>query len=126
MLASLAVACRTANSERPERPERPQPSQGDRYLIEGDELNAPTATNLYDVIRLRRPAWLSRPSRAGSSDAIIVYFDDRPIGTLNVLREMPIRVAASLRFLSETEAQLRFGPKQGSRVAIVVESAKPD
>ena len=118
-LVMAVSACRTSGAS---RPERPLPT-GDRYLIQGEELNVEHAVNLYDVVRIRRPAWLNRQVRNRSgNEAIAIYFDERQIGSLNILREMPIHVARSLRYLSPTEAQLRFGPQHGDRAAILVES----
>jgi hypothetical protein len=88
-------------------------------------MKVETAQNLYDVVRLQRPAWLTRTVRnAQGNDAIVVYLDDRKLGTLNILRDLSVDVAKGLRFLSPTEAQLRYGPTHGSMAAIVVEVAK--
>ena len=119
------AACRRPASESPVRPERPRSAAGSLYLIEGDELKVATAQNLYDVVRLRRPAWLTRTVRnAQGNDAIVVYMNDRKVGTLNVLRDIPVEAARSLQYLSPTEAQVRYGPSHGRLAAIVVEIAK--
>lgn len=119
------ISCRRPEGEATARPVRPRTAPRDPYLIEGDELKVATATNLYEVIRIQRPAWLTRTVRnAQGNDAIVVYLNERQIGPLNVLREMPVNVARRLQYLSPTEALLRFGPSHGSLAAIVVELAK--
>ena len=124
-LAGLtAGSCRPAQSDGG-RPERPKAAPRDQYLIEGDELNAETAQNLYDVVRIQRPSWLTKTVRnKRGNDAIVVYLNDRIVGPLNVLRDIPIAAAQSLQYLSPTEAQLRYGPTHGSLAAIVVTVAK--
>ena len=120
-----ASACHSSGSERPRSP-RPQSARRNQYLIERDELGVAGAQNLYDVVRIQRPVWLTRVVRnVSGNDAIVVYLDERIIGSLNILREMPVHVAQKLEYLSPTEAQLRFGPKHGVRAAIVVETPKP-
>jgi len=61
---------------------------------------------------------------AVGNDAVVVYLDDRKLGMLNILREMRVEIALRMRFLSPTEAQLRYGPTHGSLAAIVVEAAR--
>jgi hypothetical protein len=120
-----AIACHAKAGTDSSRPERPRSSPLNQYLIEGDELKVETAQNLYDVVRLQRPSWLTKTVRnAQGNDAIVVYLNDRKIGTLNVLRDIPVAAAQSLQYLSPTEAQLRYGPTHGSMAAIIVEVAK--
>ncbi len=129
LVAVLAVltagACRPREREATARPQRPRTTPRDQYLIEGEELRVATAQNLYDVVRIQRPAWLTRTVRGlRGNDATVVYLDERKIGPPNILRELSVEVAIRLRYLTPTEAQLRFGPSHGSLAAIVVEVAK--
>jgi len=88
-------------------------------------MKVATAQSLYDVVRIQRPNWLTKTVKTASgSDAVVVYLDDRKLGMLNILREMRVELAVSMRYLSPTEAQLRYGPNHGSLAAIVVEVAK--
>ena len=117
-------ACGASGSGRSSRPERPA-TRRSPYLIDADELRASNALNLYDAVRTQRPSWLTRTVRnATGNDAVAVYLDERFIGSLSILREMPIDVARRLQYLAPTEAQMRFGITHGHRAAIVVESAK--
>src|SRR5262245_728655 len=125
-IAALSLAgCASQNAAGTDRPARPKSTTGQPYLIEGDELKVESAVNLYDVVRTRRPAWLTRTVRnASGNDAIVVYLDNKPIGTFNILRELSTNIAERIQFLAPTEALLRFGPLHGSAAAIVVEVKK--
>lgn len=125
-LAMGVSACRpTQIGDRPTRPNGAQSPRVSQYLIEGDELAASPGENLYEVVRLRRPVWLERTVRNASGDeAVAVYVDERLVGSLSILRQMPVRIAKRLQYLAPTEAQIRFGPQHGSRAAIVVELIK--
>lgn len=126
VIAMVVSACHAKQIDN--RPTRPVPSGSARtgqYLIEGEELAASPGENLYEVVRLRRPVWLERSVRNATGDAAVaVYFDERYLGPLSILRQMPVRVAARMRYLAPTEAQLRFGPQHGSRAAIVIDSKR--
>jgi hypothetical protein len=127
-LALFAVsACRSPNAEGHSRPQRLANVKGDQYLIEGDEMSIAGANNLYELVRIQRPFWVSRNVGNASGDqAVLVYLDDRPLGSLSILRDLQVHVARRLRYLAPTEARIRFGPSHGNRAAIVVESAKPE
>lgn len=124
--AAWLSACHATRSG--QRPTRPGPSQGagvSKYLIEGDELNATPGENLYEVVRKARPVWLERTVRGASGNsAVAVYLDEHLAGSLDLLRQLQVRIARRLQYLSPTEAQLRFGARHGSRAAIVVETVK--
>jgi hypothetical protein len=124
--ACAAAACHRPAGESESRPERPSRTRNDPYLIEGDEIRAATsAQNLYEVIRVRRPAWLTKSVRDVSGDeAVVVYLDDRKLGMLPVLRGLRVDLPERMRYMSPTEAQLRFGPTHGPLAAIVIEIAK--
>jgi hypothetical protein len=120
-------ACQSSAEERPTRPAREATPDQDPYLIEGEELRATKAINLYEAVRVRRPTWIDRRVNNQSGDrAVAVYLDDRRIGSMNILREMPIYVALGLQYLSPSQAQIRFGPQHGTRAAIVVMYAKDE
>lgn len=97
----------------------------DQYLIMAAELETTKQQYLYEAIRQLRPFWLTRPvNNQGGDDAIYVYIDDQRIGTMSALRRIPINVTDKVRYLGVTEAQVRFGPNNNGRVAIVVDSSK--
>jgi hypothetical protein len=116
--AILATACYTG------RPTRPGTDRGgDRYLILAAELESTKQQTLYDAIRQLRPFWLTRDTR-GSAEGVTVYLDDQQIGGLSTLQRLPIHATARVRYMSSTEAQVRYGSNNGLRPAILVESAR--
>lgn len=107
------------------RPIRPQPA-GDQYLIAQEELQRTKQENLYDAIRQTRPFWFTRDTRRAGAAAgdVAIYLNEQLIGGLAQLRRIPVAATARVRYLSSTEAQLRFGPPNGLRPAILVESER--
>jgi hypothetical protein len=102
------------------RPIRPSVG-GDQYHIVSEELRATRRSmNLYEAVRELRPFWFTRHVRTG--DAITVYFDDQRVGSATQLQRVPISAAGSVRYLSPTEAQVRYGPTHPSGPVIAVES----
>lgn len=106
------------------RPTRPQPGSLDQYLIRNAELETTRQSNLYDAIRQLRPFWYTRDTRSSSEAAISVYLDDQHIGGLSALRRLPLYATATVKYMSPTEAQVRFGNVNGLRPAILVESVR--
>jgi hypothetical protein len=93
-------------------------ARSDRSTITNEELQATRETSLYNAIQRLRPEWLrSRGATSIASgmagnqgaDAINVYQDLQKLGSLDVLRSMPLTQAGSLKFYSAGEAQQRFG-----------------
>ena len=111
---ALSAGCASGRGSRPAM-------GGDQYLIEAEELEATRrSTNLYEAVRELRPGWFTRHVRTG--DAITVYFDDQRMGSAIALQRIAIRAAARVRYLSPTEASLRYGPLHPSGPVIAVDS----
>lgn len=118
LVAVVLVGCSTGRQSRPQPP-------GEQYLIKAAELEATRQANLYDAIRQIRPFWLTRETRNRSGAAgLAVYLDDQYIGGTSALSRLPIHATAQVRYMSPTEAQVRFGQVNGLRAAIVVVSAR--
>lgn len=115
----VVVACAKAGSSRPES------SGTDRYYIEAKELHSVSRDNLYDAVHQLRPGWFTRTTRQRSGeDRILVYLDDRQVGDASTLRRFSAQSVESVRYLSPTEAQVRFGQINVGRPAIVLVSAR--
>jgi hypothetical protein len=91
-----------------------------RTQITAAEMRGTTATTLYEVVQRLRPEWLSsrgvttlgaQSTRSGQApeNGVQVYIDTQQAGTVDVLRQLPIGSAASLRYYSAADAQTRFG-----------------
>lgn len=120
-LLLLATGCQAG------RPTRPPRHGGDQYLIRQSELESTRQSNLYDAIRQLRPFWYTRDVRnqRNPESAVSVYLDDQLVGGLSALRRLPIYTVAAVRYMSPTEAQVRYGQANGLRPAILIESARP-
>lgn len=122
-LLAPAVGCGSKTSGPSTRPE-PTASR-DQYLILADEIEKTARDNLYDAVRQLRPGWFSRRTRNRTGDeSIIVYLDDRQLGSVGSLRAVPVRAVHSVRYLSPTEAQVRYGQMNVGRPAILIELAR--
>lgn len=98
------------------RPVRPQSFEGDRYHITRAELETSALPTLYDAVRQFRPFWLN----AGEA-GVAVYLNDQLVGGLANLRRISVHLTEEARFMSATEAQVRFGQSNGLRPAILVQ-----
>ena len=114
-LLLLATGCASG------RPVRPQPTRGHQYLIEAKELEGlQRHSNLFEAVRELRPFWFSRHAR--SAEGIAVYLDDQRIGSALSLQRFPVNGAFNVRYLSPTEALVRYGPNSRRMPVISVES----
>lgn len=111
----LLAGCRSAAS-----PSRPEPEGRDPYLILASELEKTPRANLYDAVWELRPRWFTRSSRADVGD-VIVYIGDQLIGRADALRRFQTSQVVEVRYLSPTEAQVRYGQNNRGRPAIAVE-----
>lgn len=74
-----------------------------------------SASNLYDVIRLRRSEWLRRSAtrpttfREGQSADLVVYLDGHRFGDAETLRQITPASVRMVRFLTPSEAEMRYG-----------------
>lgn len=114
LLALLCLAgvdaCVSPGGRRP-------PGPRDPYLITARELSETPTDNLYDAVSQLRPDWYRR-GRAGASRTIMVYLDDRHVGDVSALRNFSPQSVAEIRYLSVTEAQVRYGTRNLGRPAI--------
>jgi hypothetical protein len=113
LVLAVPLACRSGAN-----PSRPGGTR-DPYLIEHEELDASPRANLYDAVWELRPRWFTRSSRADVGD-VMVYHEDQFLGRADVLRRFQTGQVASVRYLTPTEAQVRFGRNNRNRPAIVV------
>jgi len=90
------------------------PSGSSAHVVVAAELEkVGAAHNLYDALQSLRPAWFwSRPTsrRPEAEGDIVVDLDETRLGGPETLKQIPIRDAAIVRFLSPSEAEARFGP----------------
>lgn len=100
-------------------------SPGDPYRISADELLESRIDNLYDAVRQLRPSWFRRTSRGRSGQQpIMVYLDDQQLGGVTALGRFTTNSVAEVRYLTPTEAQVRYGQSNFGRAAILLQSGR--
>ena len=113
-IASLVAVSACASTGRPPR------GQGtDPYIISAGELDKTVRYNLYDVVMELRPRWFTRNAAENNGDPY-VYVQDQLIGTSGALRRFNPEQVDEVRYLSPTEAQVRFGQRNHGRAAIII------
>jgi hypothetical protein len=98
------------------RPVRQQRIDGDSYHISRVELENSRVPTLYDAVQQLRPLWLSQSNDA----SVAVYLNEQLVGGVANLRRIAVHLTEDARYMSATEAQVRFGPTNGLRPAILV------
>jgi hypothetical protein len=89
----------------------------DRNLISSEELaQASEAETVFDAIRRLRPAWLRG---RGTSD-VRVFINGVDMGRANLLRDYQVGQIRECRFISPTDASMRFGIGFGGGVIDVI------
>ena len=111
VLAAVALACGTSTAS---QRDRAGGRQTDNSVLTADELWNATETNLFDLIRARRPMWMrsQKPTtiRADGDPGMIVYLDNVRLGGLEMLRQFAPNSVMAVRYFSPSAAQARFGP----------------
>jgi hypothetical protein len=133
LLAGCAPAATGSGAER-----------GDRNVISRSEIETTNASNAFDLIQSRRPAWLrGRGSQSfreqgqvagqgmrGPSAVIpgeltiVAYLDNAKLGDVNELRRVPLTDVHYIRFLDAAAATHRWGGGHGHG-AILVSTTAP-
>lgn len=108
----------------------------DRTVITAADMQQLPVSNLLEVVQRLHPEWLmtrtsasiSSPATRGvpSPDlAIQLYIDTQHAGTVDMLRQLTVGSAASLKFYSAPDAQSRFGLGNVNGAIQVISVTKP-
>jgi hypothetical protein len=114
-LAKLSMLCVVLLSAACGATRTPQTSAGlDDAVLRREEIQASSAGNMYDVIRMRRPRWLQAAQRGPTSltratAQVMVYLDGQRFGGTDMLQRLTLASVQWVEFLSASEAQVRFG-----------------
>jgi hypothetical protein len=125
-LLLFATACASSN------PQRTDNAAADHRPITLEEIESIGAGNAYDLVQVRRPAWLrlrgtqsfnegARGGGGGSGASagvqatpgqtpILVYLGSARLGGVEALRQIDIRTIGSIEYLGRAAADYRFGP----------------
>ena len=110
--ACLVIAVALAGCGGGQTSGTPAPSRNE---LTAEEIMSVSASNLYDVIRLRRSEWLRRSAtrptsfRGRQSAEIVVYLDGHRFGDAESLRQITPASVRTVRFLTPSEAEMRYG-----------------
>jgi hypothetical protein len=107
MLGLAGTACAAASSST-----RPMASAG-REVITAAEIVASRVTDVYQAVTQLRPEFLRKrnttPMVSYSRPQVVVYLDDMEFGYPESLRHIPLDRVRQIRYLSRSEADLRWG-----------------
>ena len=106
-LTLLAAACASGGGSGESGPRR------NRNLITSEELTEVAEVDtVFDAIRRLRPNWL----RGRGTSSVRVFVDGVQMGGTGALRNYRVDVIRECRFISPTDASLRFGTGYGGGV----------
>jgi hypothetical protein len=124
-IALLATVATLALSSGAQAQTTTEPARrGGGNSISNEELQHTTASDLFTAVQSLRPQWLRRnhSSTIRGGDGISVYRDGVRLGGVAELRQMAATDAATVTYLSPSQAQARYG-LGNLNGAIVVTSA---
>src|SRR5262249_25987493 len=117
-----------------EEPKTPDATRPDRYSISGEEIRNAPGTNLYDIVQRLHPEWLmarnqstagGRNNRTASGEpGVQVYMDTQRLGNVEVLRQIAVTAASSLKYYTSSDAQARFGTGNSSGAIQIIPATK--
>jgi hypothetical protein len=95
-----------------------------REVLTAAEIVASRVTDVYQAVMQLRPEFLRRrplaqPLTSFQSSGLSVYLDDIPYGSTESLRQIPLDRVRLIRYLSSTEANLKFGGSHPSGAIVV-------
>lgn len=93
-------------------------------ILTREEIMTVDVGNLYEAVQRLRPRWLNVRSAGVGAEVttIMVYQGQTRLGDLDILRQLPLQAAESLRFLDRSTAQMSLPGNwtQGMVGAIVI------
>lgn len=83
----------------------------DRDVITSEEIRASNAQTVYHLVLALRPRWLKDRNRQGfgQPSSIALYYEGARVGSAERLREYQTSDMEEIRYLSASEATLRYG-----------------
>jgi hypothetical protein len=95
-------------------------------VLRREEIAKSSAMNAHEAIRLLRPLFLRSRGRTSilrpNESEPVVYLDDRQLGGLAVLRDIPANTIYEVRYFSPAQAQMRWGSGHAAGAILVVTS----
>jgi hypothetical protein len=105
LLVAIAAGCASTSSTSRRTASR------DTRVLTAEEIRQSSAANLYEVIRAYRPEWLIKRGQTSINleGDIVVYVDNVALGGPETLRTIDVQSVQSARFMTASEAQMRYG-----------------
>ncbi|MGQ0712714.1 MAG: hypothetical protein ACT4PJ_03160 [Gemmatimonadaceae bacterium] len=100
----VAAGCASSSSGR-------RTAARDAKMLTAEEIRQSSGSNMYEVIRSYRPEWLIKRGQTSINleGDIVVYVDNVALGGPESLRSIDVQSVQSARFMSASEAQMRYG-----------------
>ena len=99
-------------------------SGGQRYVITQEEIEASTASNVYDLIAQLRGEFLKDRGkisiRTNQTERAVVFLNDQEYGILETMRNIPVGRISEVRYIPGTDAVNRFGAQYGGVVVMLI------
>ena len=104
LVAAVAGCASTSSTSR-------RSASRDTRVLTAEEIRQSSAANMYEVIRSYRPEWLIKRGQTSINleGDIVVYVDNVALGGPESLRTIDVHSVQSARFMTASEAQMRYG-----------------
>jgi len=93
-------------------------------VITREEIEASTASNVYDLIAQLRGDFLKDRGkisiRTNQTERAVVFLNDQEYGILETMRNIPIGRISEVRYYPGTDAVNRFGAQYGGGVVMLI------
>ena len=95
-----------------------------RNVITQEEIDASTASNVYDLIAQIRADYLKDRGkisiRTNQNEKAVVFLNDQEYGILESMRNIPLSRVSEIRYYPGTDAVNRFGAQYGGGVVMLI------
>jgi hypothetical protein len=109
-LVTIAGACASSGTAATEQSPTANSTARRTNVITLQEIRESKAPTLADMIRQLRPGWPT---------AVSVVVNNNVMGGYEMLSNQPVSTTAEIRFLSKSEAQMKWGPRVQEVIQII-------
>ena len=109
-LVTMAGACATSGTAATEQSATASSTARRTNVITAQEIRENKAPTLADMIRQLRPGWPT---------AVTVVVNNDVMGGYDMLRNQPVSTAAEIRYLTKSEAQMKWGARVQEVIQII-------
>lgn len=109
-LVTIAGACASSGTAATEQSPTASTTARRTNVITSQEIRESKAPSLQDMIRQLRPSWPT---------AVSVVVNNDVMGGYDMLRNQPIATASEIRYLTRSEAQMKWGPRVQEVIQVI-------